>query len=350
VLSKGLSREIQTNGYFAFTVEDLKVPRGYIAKYGGFAWSATWEGDPERAMVFLIGVNYIKVKLPASTPLLSFDGDSFVVPISINGFGFKSMTLNVEVFCQLLPEEEDKWRLNTYNAIMAAYNKARSDYEEKVAAAQIQQGVAIGGDNPLINREIERQQLKRSCLTIWTGYMFNNPAGINQNVNALPPGNYPEINLANALAAAERTRFFEDMFEWQNITYELYPYYWSRKSVWVDKLSLSSTDPIFEEFLRAGAARVVVPVRPLFTETVLFYQLTGVMWNGGPIPSISGLLDPDVPLYNGYLQDLGDVSQDVEIEKDIDIKKDDPNSWITKVPTNLVWLQGDRTLPDFENP
>ena len=47
--------------------------------------------------------------------------------------------------------------------------------------------------------------------------------------------------------------------------YFFYPYFWGRKPLWVTKLLLDDTDPLFAEFLRAGEARAVVPVRPGFS-------------------------------------------------------------------------------------
>ena len=103
----------------------------------------------------------------------------------------------------------------------------------------------------------------------------------------------------------------------------------------------------FEKFLKSDATRVLVPVRPSYTEAVLCYQLGGSIWNGGPIPSLSTFLDPDVPLYNSYLSEMEGVADLPDIDQDVDIDIDDPDSWLMKVPTTLVWLQGDSTLPDF---
>jgi hypothetical protein len=252
------------------------------------------------------------------------------------------------VFCELIPEYFDKWRLETFTAIMAAYNKALMEYEERIAAAQIQQGVKIGGNNPAINREIERMELKRSCLTLWTSYNFNNPDGINHFPNAPIPNNFPELNQANAIASAERIRFYEEAFEWQNMSFELYPYNWGRKRFWLDAYSIQSTDPLFEAFLKAGSARVMVPVKPSMTEAVLYYQLSGSIWSGGPVPPLNTFPGPDAELYTGYVEEMQGVDDLPDIEQDVPILATDPDTWIMKVPTTLVWLQENSTLPNFE--
>ena len=48
------------------------------------------------------------------------------------------------------------------------------------------------------------------------------------------------------------------------------------------------TDPQFEAFLKAGAARVVVPVRPGFEAALAHYQETGDVWMGEEMPDMFG--------------------------------------------------------------
>jgi len=53
------------------------------------------------------------------------------------------------------------------------------------------------------------------------------------------------------------------------------------KPGWKNKFLLDDVDPQFGAFLRAGAARVVFPVRPCFEAALLHYLETGEIWNGG---------------------------------------------------------------------
>jgi hypothetical protein len=112
--------------------------------------------------------------------------------------------------------------------------------------------------------------------------------------------------------------------------------------------SLESSDPVFEKFLKAGAARVCVPVTPSHTAQVLYYQLTGELVDKDAVPSLATFTDPYALLYNSYIEEMEGVEDLPDIEQDIEIAVDDPDSWLMKVPTTLVWLQEDRTLPDFE--
>ena len=64
-------------------------------------------------------------------------------------------------------------------------------------------------------------------------------------------------------------RFFEQAFEWEEITWVTYPYFWGRKCNWQKIYQLQHVDPIFLAFLQAGFARVVVPVRPVYEHAAL---------------------------------------------------------------------------------
>ncbi|MFP3693856.1 hypothetical protein, partial [Burkholderia sp. SIMBA_048] len=70
-------------------------------------------------------------------------------------------------------------------------------------------------------------------------------------------------------------KFMEQAFEWENLSYYLYPYYWGRKTNWNDLYQSDDTDPLFKAFLQSGMARVVATVRPGFEDAVQFYMATG---------------------------------------------------------------------------
>jgi hypothetical protein len=59
-------------------------------------------------------------------------------------------------------------------------------------------------------------------------------------------------------------------------------------------------------------------------------------------------MDPDAALFNSYVNELADVADLPDIDRDVEIEEDDPTTWLMKLPTTLVWLQGDSTLPDVE--
>ena len=341
---------------WAFSTDDLKVPPGYRAISGYCC--VTWKPHDhlQNGGVATIGLNACafsderECMLYLHSEELTFNYEHGTIPVNVVAHQLKEFGLNVEALCQLRGAEFGRWRLETYAAIMNAYRKALMDYEDRIASAAIAGTIPIGSQNPEINRLIQLRELKRACLSLWAGLEFEDFAAISHDEEARPPGNYPEIDIANAIGNSEAIQFFEKAFDWTHVAYEFLPYFWGRKGRWVDLLGLSSEDPLFQSFLQAGAARVLVPVQPSFSEAVLYYQLTGEIWNGGEIHAFDDLFDPDpdVRLYNSYLGELDDAADLPDIEGDIDIPPDDPGAWPVKIPTTLVWLQPDGALPNLE--
>jgi len=101
--------------------------------------------------------------------------------------------------------------------------------------------------------------------------------------NVAPYG-YPEIDFAEAKAEGAYIAVFEQSFEWNNMVYLFYPYFWGKKDDWATVAQLRDIDPLFTQFLQAGAARVKVPVRRGFEEAILSYLASG------ELPGTDGVL------------------------------------------------------------
>lgn len=354
-LTRILTREVQPDTSFSFVDNELEIPAGYVR-------TKTWIARDCRVNLddFYVGVHYPKGWAAEDqndtytlTTSVTFSGR---YPIGVRGHGVQSILATVTIACERTDEALNEWRLKIYQVIMDAYNKERVAYEEQLAAARIQGAGQIGGNNPVINRMIEREELKKSCISMWTGFQYDGPSGITH----VTPHMFPQVHLANAAGMRVEIKFLEQSFDWTNLAYEFYPYFWGRKSKWLEANTFSDDDPLFTEFLRAGAARVLVPVHPAFTAQVLYYQLTGTLWPTSEVP----LLDPpnsqdtlelpnDAPeteldRYKAYVAELTHSTAADDLDKVTDIDPDDTEAWMVKVPTNLVWLQPDATLPEFD--
>jgi hypothetical protein len=272
------------------------------------------------------------------------------VPISIMGW-LSAFHVNLVAICSLKNEAIEAWQLKTYTAIMTAYESALADYEEAVAAAEIQSGVDIQGRNPDLNRKVERDELKKGSLRLLTDeYARTRVDGtwrFNELFNAMQAGGaygYPEFDIDEALVEGQIIQFFEQAFEWNNMTYRFYPYFWGSKSKWKDTVLIDDTDPLFTDFLRAGAARVVIPVHSAYTEAVLHYLYTNEIWNGDRPPTL------DDPLYISIVDEIK-ADTGADIRDDLPECSDDSSypcvieEWEVKVPTNLVILQQEGVLP-----
>lgn len=246
------------------------------------------------------------------------------VPISIYAEDSMGYSFQVHVLCERTDESYQKWQLETYKSIVEAYRNERSEYEEQVAAQRIQDGVEISGQNPARNREIERTELKRSMIAMLKRKALY-PEAINNETSAT---SVPEIDLEDIEENADTIRFLEQAFEWTNITYRFYPYFWAKESKWTPLSRLEDSDPTFASFLRAGAARVVVPVRPGYTLHVPYF-----MRNGKPP---SDAIQPDVG-EKEYLSIIEDLKEQQNKLPEEERTVGDP--WKIKQPTSLVKLQ-----------
>jgi hypothetical protein len=115
---------------------------------------------------------------------------------------------------------------------------------------------------------------------------------------------------------------------------------------WKNTFPITDIDPQFTDFLRAGEARVIIPVHPAYNETLLHYMSTNEIWNGGNPPTL------DDPLFISIVEELkSDTGGD--IDEEIPVCATDAgypclsDEWEIKLPTTLVYLQRDATLPDF---
>lgn len=244
------------------------------------------------------------------------------------------------------PELLSNWALDAYGKIMEAYNRKKQAYDEWLNAqyADTTFGFTGSGSNPDINRATEREELKMRCLELFTGQRFESfDAATNgiQNVSG-----YPEILFREAIAEGNLAKFFEQAFEWENITYIFYPYFWGRKENWPTIKNLEETsDPLFTKFLQAGTARVQVPARPGFENYLLLFNMLSnfVTFFVGEwffTPSIFGAIGIsneftpgiDDPVYMSVTQELT-AANNLDEESGTII-----GSYVQKVPTNLVYV------------
>lgn len=274
-----------------------------------------------------------------------------IIPISVKGW-ISAFHVNVVAKCELKPEARKAWQLKTYGAIMNAYERALAEYNEQVSAAQIQAGIEIQGRNPELNRKIEKDELQKGVLRLLTNNFaktrVNGTWRFDEYFDSMYDNGdfgYPEFQIDEAMIEGKIIQFFEQSFEWNNLTYRFLPYSWGRKGGWKDIFPLTDTDPQFIDFLRAGEARVIVPVHPAYNETLLHYMATNEIWNGGNPPTLND------PLFISIVEELkSDTGGDIEGELPIcDVDSAFPclaDEWEIKLPTTLVYLQEDATLPD----
>lgn len=263
------------------------------------------------------------------------------VPVSVGAYDVKAFAVNVQASCFLTTEHFAKWQLQTFDKIYTAYRALQTAYDQKVAQAEAAAGITIQGHNPATNRIVEKTELKKLCITMMTGQHFKQFDAIDEKSKP----HYPEVNINDALDEGRIVQFFEQAFEWEQMTYLYYPYFWGRKKNWVDITHLSDPDPLFAQFLTAGYARVVVPVPMAYRTAVEFMlqekgtDLRKKVWFGGDRPTLENENDD---LYVSIAEELRNQTDDLAGATP------EGTPWEFTLPTTLVWLQPDATLPRFE--
>ncbi len=255
------------------------------------------------------------------------------VPVAIvTGAGVEVFADAFEIHCQRTPRALDEWRLKTHTSILQAYQKQLRDYEEKLAALETQTAQQVFGRNPLDNERLIRTELKKGTVSVLTAQHYELFGAI---VVSQPEG-YPQPDLAEADAEGRYIRFFEQAFEWEQMMFFYYPYFWGRKPNWVKAALLQDTDPLFAEFIKAGAARVVVSVRPGFESAVGHFLESGELWDGGDLPPITS------PLYLSIIEEIKERDKAAGGE----VPQGDP--WEVHLPTTLIKLRDQASLPEWQ--
>jgi hypothetical protein len=320
-ITKAYHREgMDHNTQFADSKNDLKLPEGYEALSFGSAFglhSETHDGGPNWITIVIGRRSTFRLAGGVFTGTLDSEDD--VIPVVLMG-RTRFYAITIEVDCRRTPQKFASWQLKTYEAILNAYEEKLAAYETALAEAQTRAGVEIRGSNPLLNRQIEQAEMEKSCIRLLTRCATLPSDAMKDKQEC----GYPDFDCCEAIRDGSIVQFFEQLFEWRIMTYVFYPYFWGRKCNWTTIYTLDDVDPLFLTFLKAGFARVVVPVRPGYEQAALRYLADGVIWEGGTAPGI------DDPMYvaieNELKEPVGTVDPAVE-------------PWKLTVPTSLVVLQ-----------
>lgn len=96
------------------------------------------------------------------------------------------------------------------------------------------------------------------------------PAQDAEGVEGADPGVLDAETRARVLAYGSKTiEFLQNAVEWENMLFFVYPYFWDDVENWPFKRFLVHPDPVHREFLRGGAARVVLTIRPGFEDAFI---------------------------------------------------------------------------------
>lgn len=323
----------------AKSTKDLVVPEGYTAEQLSYSLSFVFENYPQVKLslgaddaiaTWTNNTARRRADSAGGSPyLIPYDG---IIPVALVCYDVNAYFANVVATCHRTPEKYEAWQITTFEKITAAYTALKAAYDQKVRAQESQQVVQVKGQNPRINREIEKTELKKGSIKLLMDtWEFASFQAMKQSGD-----DPPDFDIFDAVKEGKIQQFFEQAFEWENITYLFYPYFWGRTNQWIGKINNYDEDPLFTQFLQAGAARVVVPVHPGYNDAIMYFlENNGAIWNGGEPPRLND------PMFIALADELREQTDDLAGAT----PEGDP--WEVILPTTLVYLQKDASLPAF---
>lgn len=307
----------------------IAVPDGYIAYYG--VCTSTWSGG-----------SYIEVIL-ANTHLgigggscdLNLTGS---VPWGYRGNAGDSFTLDIVVHCKPNAAKIAEWQMQVYDLIWTQYRRELSDYENSLQMAKIEAGIAFSGRNPRKNERLVREELMKMVLgatfpqffyrglnAMKFGYKCIGKDESGEPIVVGPP--IPEPDFMDAKEEAPWVTFMSKLYEFENMTFDLKPYFFGNRERWCSIRKIVDADPRMEAAMSAGYVVIDVPVALGMETAFMHYMATGQIWNGNDMPIIGD------PLYEALAIEVmnGQTPEGVPVG--------DP--WLTVLPTSLVMVSDD---------
>lgn len=261
----------------------------------------------------------------------SLNGETGVLPVTLRSSDqVLQFNFAIGINCQRTDKAYEQWQLKTHAVIMSGYQRQLADYQDKLAQYQsaVKTQMALA-QNFAHDPSVEEEELKKAFIFLLLGEHFGQAYHPTPNPEAIPP-NPTTVRDWGAMVA-----FLERAFEWENLMYIYYPYFWGRQSQWGELILIQDIDPQFEAFLKAGAARIVIPARPGFEAALAHYQETGDIWMGEEIPDMFS------DFYVSIIEEI--KARNFAPDKEICVSE-----WDVKLPTTLVVLKDDETLPEWK--
>jgi hypothetical protein len=188
--------------------------------------------------------------------------------------------LEVDIQLQLTDDEFVAWQQKAwtalYNAAQTQYYAQQQDILAQIAALQDK----IDNVDTLTLRREENEEIMKGVLRWLLGPSFDfMPPNVyslfaddlKHGVNftgsfllhqgAEVPIMFSPTDWSIMFQYEEMVKFINEAIEWENVLYFLYSYFWDVPQSWEFIRGIRHPDPTRQAFLRAGSARIVLPVR-----------------------------------------------------------------------------------------
>jgi len=353
LLSTGFTATGNGDGAHYANSKDLQVPDGYAVESARLTVSAEVDEDGDYTPNGGVAVGGAVDLWEPDGPLQGNAGSAvrdfpFNPPlpgpsllVAFNADNYRSLIASVTVQLRLTDEGQRAWALEAYARVADRYRQMRREYEQAViqaTAAQPEEVITLPEGSRLRLQQIVRTELQRSAIDIMrnaavdfdlvANHWFGDATGLTA---------HPTTDLRALRLAEPEVRFLQQAFEWEHMSWVVYPYFWGRRTEWTRTVVQAHPDPDFAAFLDAGAARVQVPVRPGFEHLVKHFMETGEPYDGGDMP-LAG--EPGyVAFIDEQLTALGAPGEEVPWPPEA------PREWDVIAPTSLLMVRSQAMAP-----
>ncbi len=194
------------------------------------------------------------------------------------------LTITVRATGELTESALASWQAESHSRLVEAFDAHRAAQVERLQTERMALVSALTEVDALVLRKLEKEEVMKAVLRLMLGpsFRFYPPglpklgAGSDEDIALFDPesGALLEGVAGDLLAHGQIIRFLHHAIEWENINYVLYPYFWTDTDRWDLKQALDHPDYVHRNFLRAGAARVVLTIRPGFEPAFLSFMET----------------------------------------------------------------------------
>lgn len=328
--SNQFNQDGNVNSFIHGEARTVQIPRGYSASRCRINCRSTVPSGGSARLRITVGRRTFSKENGLVEDEL--DGETETIPVSFladiagDPPGFSTLTVGIEIVCQPTRELIGAWQSKAHTNILEANRRRFREYEERVANRDASLRLLLQNLAPARKQAIIPTELKRGAFSVLTNQDFSG-----FNAMATDGFGFPHPSLFAVDQLSAYIRFFEQAIEWDHLSYLFYPYFWGRKKTWIEKLVSDEPDPGFAAFLQAGAARVILPVRRKYEAPLEQFMNTGL------VPTTDELIDIGSKLYIALASELDERADDAETPAG--------EPWEFKIPTALLRLRGDQTLP-----
>lgn len=309
---------------------DIDIPEGYKAFSARIRESGVLYKGTTANVDVVVGTTLTRFQQETYTEYVILDDEVGKIGTGFTSLNYSAFTISIEVTCNRTERVLHEWQTKFFGELVTAYNSMLSRFEREMERQKEAEEMLPYGRNPQADERIVRGELRKSALALIRRDNFNGFAAIQDDPQSGGPT--PDIIQSDKIARA--VLFFEQAFEWEQLTYRFYEYFWGRKERWKKDLLLDDKNEQFRAFLSAGSARLVLPVRPGFEKLVANYFETGAIVNDDDAPDVAS---PE------YLPILTEIKEELSAPG---TEKEYGPAWEVTVPTTLVMLRGtDGQLP-----